>query len=71
MFLLPVALAILIWLPARVRFARRNTGLRRISERPEQVELLALRALATGSKARAPALPDLPTTAEAGSASPR
>lgn len=46
-FLLPVALVVLMWLPSRVRFARRSEGLRRMGAGPEQLELLALRALAT------------------------
>jgi hypothetical protein len=46
-FLLPVALVVLFWLPSRIRFARRSGALRRLGERPEDLELLALRALAT------------------------
>jgi len=45
-FAVPVALALLIWLPRRVRFARRATAARRFIDAAADLDLFALRALA-------------------------
>ncbi|MDO5683972.1 MAG: hypothetical protein Q4G46_14245, partial [Propionibacteriaceae bacterium] len=46
LFVVPVALALLLWVPARVRFIREALATARLLDDPADVELLALRALA-------------------------
>lgn len=46
-FALPAALVLLVWLPARVRFVRRSRELRTLLDSGADLDLVALRALAT------------------------
>ncbi|WP_158548188.1 hypothetical protein [Desertihabitans brevis] len=46
-FLLPVALLVVLWLPRRVAFARRSAAARRFVDSTADLDLFALRAMAT------------------------
>lgn len=50
-FAMPTLLAVALWLPGRVRFATRTHQLKALAADPNDVDLLALRALAHGSPA--------------------
>ena len=45
-FALPVSVLLLVWLPRRVRFVLRSRAAQRLLDRPANLELFALRALA-------------------------
>ncbi|MGH3431462.1 MAG: hypothetical protein ACRDQB_01355 [Thermocrispum sp.] len=45
-FVVPVVLALLLWLPSRVRYVRRATAARRLLDSAADLDLFALRALA-------------------------
>lgn len=51
LFVLPVALVVLFWLPRRVRFAQRSAAVRRLIAGGCDLELFALRAIATQPEA--------------------
>ncbi len=59
LIVLPVAVVLLLWLPARLRWIRRSITLRRLSDAPGGADLLALRAL-TGPLGDLLALPTPP-----------
>ncbi|WP_432560474.1 hypothetical protein [Granulicoccus sp. GXG6511] len=46
LFVAPVGLLLLVWLPARLRFVRRSTSMDRLLDSSSDLELLALRAMA-------------------------
>ncbi|WP_405532901.1 hypothetical protein OG592_36810 [Streptomyces avidinii] len=56
LIVLPVAVVLLLWLPARLRWIRRGISLRRLFDAPGGADLLALRAL-TGPLGDLAALP--------------
>lgn len=56
LIVLPVAVVLLLWLPARLRWIRRGATLRRLFDAPGGADLLALRAL-TGPLGDLAALP--------------
>ncbi|WP_327260618.1 hypothetical protein OG444_03145 [Streptomyces sp. NBC_01232] len=59
LIVLPVTVVLLLWLPARLRWIRRSTTLRRLCDAPGGADLLALRAL-TGPVRDLAALPTPP-----------
>ncbi|MFJ8563853.1 hypothetical protein [Streptomyces sp. NPDC093514] len=59
LIVLPVAVVLLLWLPARLRWIRRSVTLRRLFDAPGGADLLALRAL-TGPLGDLLALPTPP-----------
>ncbi|MVA77093.1 hypothetical protein GC722_13815 [Auraticoccus sp. F435] len=46
-FLIPVAVVVAVWLPRRLRFAARSRAARRLVDSPADLDLFALRAMAT------------------------
>ena len=46
-FVLPVAVLVVLWLPRRLRFAARSRAARRFLDSPADLDLFALRAMAT------------------------
>ncbi|MCX4803881.1 hypothetical protein ACFWWM_22350 [Streptomyces sp. NPDC058682] len=59
LIVVPVAVVLLLWLPARLRWIRRSVTMRRILDAPGGADLLALRAL-TGRLGDLAALPAPP-----------
>jgi hypothetical protein len=60
---IPVLFALLIWLPPRIRFARRATAARKFIDEAADLRLFALRAMANQPMHRLAAISDDPVEA--------